>query len=82
MKNRREGNRLGLTVGVKLGKAVVRNRIRRRLSESYRLTEESLLSGYDIVIAARAASVSAEYRVLNRDICYCLKKLGLLKNSQ
>ena len=42
-------NRLGLTVGTKVGHAVVRNRIRRRLREAYRLSEGQFLSGYDIV---------------------------------
>ena len=38
-KNGRRENRLGLTTGTKLGHAVVRNRVRRRLREIYRLQE-------------------------------------------
>ena len=36
-KNRRGQSRLGVTVSTKLGHAVVRNRVRRRLREIYRL---------------------------------------------
>ena len=41
-KNGRRENRLGLTTGTKLGHAVVRNRVRRRLREIYRLQEHRL----------------------------------------
>lgn len=46
-------NRLGLTVSTKVGCAVVRNRVRRRLREIYRLNEDMLTSGVDIVVVAR-----------------------------
>ena len=46
-KNGRSGNRLGLTVSTKVGCAVVRNRVRRRLREIYRLNEDMLTSGVD-----------------------------------
>ena len=42
-------NRVGITVGKKLGKAVTRNRVRRRLREIYRLHESQFLPGYDLV---------------------------------
>ena len=47
-------NRLGITVSKKIGKAVVRNRIRRIIREAYRLEADVLLPGYDMVIVARA----------------------------
>ena len=50
-KNRTNTNRVGITVSKKLGKAHVRNRVRRRLREVYRLNEEQFLPGYDIVVA-------------------------------
>ena len=52
-KNNLGYSRLGLTVGVKLGKAVVRNRTRRRIKEAYRIHEGAFLPGYDIVVVAR-----------------------------
>lgn len=57
-------NRLGITVSTKLGCAVVRNRIRRRLREIYRLGAEKLSCGYDIVVVARARAVNAPYKEL------------------
>ena len=52
-KNRTASNRVGITVGKKLGHAVVRNRVRRRLREVYRLNESKFAPGWDLVIVAR-----------------------------
>ena len=51
--NGQRENRLGLTVSTKVGHAVVRNRVRRRLREIYRLHEEQVLGGRDVVVVAR-----------------------------
>ncbi len=48
--NRRDRNRLGVTVSAKLGHAVVRNRIRRRLREIFRLSQPQMRKGYDIYL--------------------------------
>ena len=48
-RNRTETNRVGVTVGKKLGKAHIRNRIRRRVREVYRLNEDKFRTGWDIV---------------------------------
>ncbi len=45
LKNRKGMSRLGVTVSTKLGHAVVRNRVRRRLRELYRLHKAELLPG-------------------------------------
>ena len=50
-------SRLGITTGVKLGNAVKRNRVRRRIRELYRIHEADLLPGYDIVIVARTRAI-------------------------
>lgn len=78
---RRNGSkfsRLGLTVSTKLGKAVVRNRMRRRLREVYRLQEQHLLSGFDIVVVARSAAVDADFSKLQSAFRHAADKLGLL----
>ncbi len=51
--NGKDYNRLGFKVGKKLAKATRRNRVRRLLRESYRLSEEKILTGYDIILAAK-----------------------------
>jgi len=76
-RNGRAENRLGITVSAKLGGAVQRNRVRRRLKEIYRLNEEKFLTGYDIVIVARMRSRSAGFSELQSSILSLIKKLGL-----
>ena len=49
LKNRTDENCLGITVSKKIGKAVVRNHIRRLVKENYRLNEEQFAAGYDSV---------------------------------
>lgn len=77
-KNGQSFNRLGLTVGTKVGKAVVRNRVRRRLRESYRGHEEAVKKGYDLVLVARSAAADARFRQLDRHLLSLLKRLELL----
>lgn len=76
-RNGTQTNRLGLTVSVKLGHAVERNRMRRRLREVYRAEEKNLLAGYDIVIVARSACAEAEFSKLCRAFVLASQKLDL-----
>lgn len=75
------GNRLGLTVSTKVGCAVVRNRIRRRLREIYRLNEDKLTGGCDVVVVARTRAAQSSYRQLEKSFLYLADKLGLLKKE-
>ena len=52
-KTGRDYSRLGITTGVKLGNAVKRNFVRRRIRALYRTNEAGLQPGYDIVVVAR-----------------------------
>ena len=77
-KNRTNTNRIGITVSKKLGKAHVRNRVRRRLREIYRLNEERFQPGWDIVVVARTKAVYADFQELTRSYLSLAKKAGIL----
>ena len=77
--NGRQENRLGLTTGAKLGHAVVRNKLRRRLRAIYRIHEGEFRPGFDIVVVCRSASVTASYQRLERDFLRLAGKNGLLR---
>ena len=77
-KTKKKQNRIGITVSTKLGKAVIRNRVRRRLREVYRLNEEKFLPGWDIVVVARTKAVEADFADLTRGYLALAKKAGLL----
>ncbi len=80
--NRLDTNRVGITVSKKLGKAVVRNRVRRRLREIYRLHESSFAPGYDIVVVARSRTVDANFEKLTHAYLSLAEKAGILLEEQ
>ena len=72
---------MGITVGKKLGKAVTRNRVRRRLREIYRLHEAQFQPGYDLVVVARSQAVYASFSQLTKAYLALADKLGLLTEA-
>ena len=70
--------RIGYTVSNKVGHAVVRNRIRRRLREIYRLHEREIVRGYDLVVVLRVRACAADYHQLETAFLSACAKLGLL----
>ena len=80
-KNRSESNRVGITVSKKLGKAHVRNRVRRRLREIYRLNEEKFLPGWDIVVVARSRCIDCDFQKLQSAYLSLAEKAGVLKEQ-
>ena len=81
-RNRLGVNRVGYTVSTKLGGAVIRNRIRRRLREIVRLNASDLRPGWDIVLVARSRCVDAPWDKLNAAYRQCCGKLGLLEEEK
>ena len=80
-RNRSDINRIGITAGKKLGHAVVRNRIRRRLREIYRLNEDKFAPGWDIVVVARSRCVDADFQKLTRAYLSLAEKAGVLRTK-
>jgi ribonuclease P protein component len=56
-----ERTRFGFSTGRRLGSAVTRNRVRRRLREAVRSLAPNVVPGWDVLIVARPASVTATY---------------------
>jgi ribonuclease P protein component len=70
--------RLGLTVPRAIGGSVVRNRIKRRLREAFRLQRATLNPQWDIVINPRRTALGAPFadieRALRKVIEHCNKQ--------
>lgn len=80
--NHHAKSRLGVTVGTKVGKAVRRNRVRRRIREAYRVHEDRMTPGFDMVVVARVRSAYAPYAEVERDLLRLLDKLGVCRKGE
>jgi len=69
-------NRYGFVTSKRLGKAVVRNRVRRRLRESVRSL--ATRPGWDIVISARARAAEADFHQLRKAVVSLFVRAGIL----
>lgn len=66
-------NRIGISVSKKVGNSVVRHRITRLIRESYRLSEDSILSGLDIIVVAKIAARGREYCEIESALFHLIK---------
>ena len=80
-KNRTPENRVGITVSKKLGHAVVRNRVRRRIRELYRLNRDKMQSGWDVIIVGRSRSIGGSFQKMTEAYLDCLRRLSLLREE-
>jgi len=72
-------NYLGITVSKKVGKAVLRNRVRRLIYENFRQRAQKLKKGYNIVFVARSGASEADFYDIGRAMDHILFKSELLK---
>jgi ribonuclease P protein component len=72
-------SRLGVITAGKIGGAVVRNRARRLLRESFRLHQHELAEPVDLVLVARHSIAGKAFADVERDFLTTLRKARLLK---
>ena len=60
--------RLGITAPTKLGGAVLRNRVKRRVREVFRLNRLTIPAGWDIVLNPREAMATVEFSKLEHEL--------------
>jgi ribonuclease P protein component len=70
--------RCGFSVSRRVGNAVARNRVRRRLREIVRCRLTAVAPGWHLVLTARPATVAAPYRALLQSVDELFRRAGLL----
>lgn len=68
--------RLGLSVSKKVGTAVKRNGVRRRLKEIFRSSADKLPCDLDLVVSARPAAAEASFKELKEEFLGSLSRLN------
>jgi ribonuclease P protein component len=72
--------RLAVPASKRIGNAVVRNRVRRRLKEAFRCL--SVLEGFDIVITPRPLAAQATFAQLSAELGLLLTRARLLEKPK
>lgn len=84
-KNNKHYNLIGLAISVKTAKAVKRNHIKRLIRENYKIIEDEIKTGYNIVFLWKKKSDPKKVTFLNikSDIIYIFSKANLfLENKE
>ncbi|KMT21743.1 ribonuclease P protein component [Clostridium cylindrosporum] len=78
LKNKKDINRVGISVSKKVGNSVIRNKVKRLIRESYRVNSESFNKGYDFIFIARQRSASADYNKVESAMKHLMRKSGII----
>jgi ribonuclease P protein component len=80
-KNGEDVCRVGYSVSKRLGNAVTRNRVKRRLREAMRSMAREIEPGYDLILSARVRCGSAEYREIVAAVVNVVTRAGLWQGT-
>ncbi|HEY5040045.1 MAG TPA: ribonuclease P protein component, partial [bacterium] len=74
--------KFGVSLGRALGKAYLRNRLKRRLKEIYRVEKEQFRGGYQVILVPRRGSVARTFDELKASFLTLAKRAGLLSRTK
>ncbi len=74
-------NRFGFITNKKIGKAVIRNKVKRRLRAIVRKYRKAVTAKYDVILVARANIGKGSFQEIEKDYVTIMKKAGLFAKN-
>src|SRR5690242_2233902 len=68
--------RLGVSISKKLGNAVIRNRLKRRIKEIVRVNKQKLPCGYTYIIIGRKPALDLDFLQMEKSIFHLFRKMN------
>lgn len=78
-KNGLDETRVGYTITKKIGNAVIRNKLRRKMKEIYRLNFHNIRQGYDLIFIAKKSIKDIPYKELEGSMIHIMSIAKVLK---
>ena len=72
-------SRVAIVAGRRVGKAVIRNRVKRRVREAVRALYAQLAPGFDVVLIGRPPAAEASFIAIQEALARLAQRAGLVK---
>lgn len=82
LENRTDMNRVGISVSKKVGNSIVRHRLARLIREAFRLNNDNVKRGLDIVVVARAGLKEKGYKETESAMLHLMKHLDIITDQK
>jgi ribonuclease P protein component len=80
--NRSQATRVGISVSKRVGKATIRNRVKRRVREAVRSRLPDIRSGLDLVFVARQPAAEATYAEIAAAVSAALRRTNVIRSVE
>lgn len=80
-KNESSDLRVGFTVSKKIGNAVIRNKVKRKIREICRLNLHNFKEGYDIIFVAKSSITKKDYNDISKEMNKLFKISKVIKSE-